>query len=926
MDLMPMQADLARFRQAFGPLQGKDPFPWQERLFREFVAGRIPLALDLPTGLGKTSVMALWLIARGLADDGVRGRLPRRLAYVVDRRAVVDQASAEAEKIRSGLKQSGLDLKRLGLGNVELPISTLRGQHIDNRDWLANPTASAIIVGTVDMIGSRLLFSGYGVSTKMRPYHAGLLGADTLVVLDEAHLVPPFEALLKVIAGDNRNFGPRSEEDRKIIPPFRVLSLSATGREDTNTQDKAGIGGACEAAFRLDEDDRRHPVVAKRIGASKKLTIHDTFNGKASLVDELAKHAWQLGAGDTPSRVLVYCNSRLDALKVKAEIEKHANKAGHTMELLVGQRRVHERDELFDWFDKNGFTGGSEERPPAKPTFLIATAAGEVGVDLDADHMVCDLVEWERMVQRLGRVNRRGWKQSRIEVVALPTKDSRTGDETWEQRLTRLRAPLELLPVLDDGTRDASPRAILTLKADPGAALKVREAQSEEPLRPALTRALVDAWSMTSLETHAGRPDVQPWLRGWEYKEQQSVVVWREHLPVCVQAERDVQVAKDEINDFFENAPPHLSESLEAETWQVAEWLFKRIKAATAAIEKRKEAREAMPLGHGSPVLFVLDSRDELVPDGVWNIGELAGLDRKERERDKKAFIGRLGGRTLIVSKSLGGLKDGMLNDDECGDPVTMDTAKDWGLRPFRVRKTNDPKPIREPGWRPSHRFACEIGVDQEPMRWLVVDEFKAEAGSEESRALSSCEQTLSDHGQATRNIAHRLTKAVGLPNDYVEVLALAARLHDEGKDFWRWQRAFNAPRGAVYAKTRGPANLKLLDGYRHEFGSLIKIEGNAEFQRLPSDQQDLLLHLVAAHHGNARPLISARNAEGAGVTPEARTLEVALRFERLQRRWGPWGLAWWESLLRAADQGASRENDEPSVAVTRSTEPAEMA
>jgi CRISPR-associated endonuclease/helicase Cas3 len=41
----------------------------------------------------------------------------------------------------------------------------------------------------------------------------------------------------------------------------------------------------------------------------------------------------------------------------------------------------------------------------------------------------------------------------------------------------------------------------------------------------------------------------------------------------------------------------------------------------------------------------------------------------------------------------------------------------------------------------------------------------------------------------------------------------------------------------------------------------------------------------------------------------EERARDVALRFARLQKRWGPWGLAWWEALLRAADQQASRED-----------------
>lgn len=173
-------------------------------------------------------------------------------------------------------------------GGDELPISTLRGKHIDNRKWLSDPTASAIIVGTVDMIGSRLLFSGYGVSQKMRPYHAGLLGTDTLIVLDEAHLVPPFEALTRMIEGGQSNaFGPRSADDRKIVPCFRLMSLSATGREKKKGEGEANAESRGQTAFgqrvfRLDADDEQHSIVAYRLKAPKRLTIHDTFDGKAS--------------------------------------------------------------------------------------------------------------------------------------------------------------------------------------------------------------------------------------------------------------------------------------------------------------------------------------------------------------------------------------------------------------------------------------------------------------------------------------------------------------------------------------------------------------------------------------------------------------------------------------------------------------------
>ena len=149
-------------------------------------------------------------------------------------------------------------------------------------------------------------------------------------------------------------------------------------------------------------------------------------------------------------------------------------------------------------------------------------------------------------------------------------------------------------------------------------------------------------------------------------------------------------------------------------------------------------------------------------------------------------------------------------------------------------------------------------------------------------------------------------------------MLESAARLHDEGKKASRWQRAFRAPPGGgPYAKTTGPLSVALLDGYRHEFGSIGEAENDADLKTLPADLRALALHLIAAHHGFARPLIGTGGCEDA--PPSASVLEdrasrVALRFASLQKAWGPWGLAWWEALLRAADQQASRASEDPTL------------
>lgn len=597
-----MSTTVDPFEAQFSALTGLRPFRWQARLFGRFVNGDVPSALDLPTGLGKTSVMALWLLARAR-----RATLPRRLVYVVDRRAVVDQATTEAEKLRSGLDRCPEMKSALGLGDRPLPISTLRGQFVDNREWLADPAAPAIIVGTVDMIGSRLMFSGYGVSAKMRPYHAGLLGADALIVLDEAHLVPPFAHLLQAIKQD-ASLWPKDEPDRELLPPFAFLPLSATQR-DLRTDERG------RPPLRLEEVDwKTDCVVNKRLNAEKRLRLASLVeNGQDS---QLAVAAWALALKDGKfSRVAVFCNRRekqdegggpsaqgvADAIKDLAKGDKKAGRVKlkiHPVELLVGARRVHERDGVARRLRELGFIG--EKKPLEKPAFLVATSAGEVGIDIDADHMISDLTAWERMVQRLGRVNRRGEGSAEINVfwgeATIKNADRPTEPEKRARTALASRAVIEKLPQID-GAFDVSPGALRILaegaRKDSALEALIDAATTPEPLRPALNRAVVDAWSLTSLQTHTGRPDVAPWLRGWVDDTAQTTIVWRTHLPLRegVPDWPRTSAEKKEVEDFFEAAAPHESEKLETETYRVATWLQKRAHALVA--RKRSPPNES---------------------------------------------------------------------------------------------------------------------------------------------------------------------------------------------------------------------------------------------------------------------------------------------------------------------------------------------
>ena len=83
----------------------------------------------------------------------------------------------------------------------------------------------------------------------------------------------------------------------------------------------------------------------------------------------------------------------------------------------------------------------------------------------------------------------------------------------------------------------------------------------------------------------------------------------------------------------------------------------------------------------------------------------------------------------------------------------------------------------------------------------------------------------------------------------------------------------------------------------------------SAEVLGVSDPERELILHLIAAHHGRARPHFPADEAfDPLATTQSDATLanEVPQRFGRLQRKYGRWGLAYLESILRAADWSAS--------------------
>jgi CRISPR-associated endonuclease/helicase Cas3 len=212
---------------------------------------------------------------------------------------------------------------------------------------------------------------------------------------------------------------------------------------------------------------------------------------------------------------------------------------------------------------------------------------------------------------------------------------------------------------------------------------------------------------------------------------------------------------------------------------------------------------------------------------------------------------------------------------------------------------------------------------------------------------------TLSAHQSAVRDRAGEIARNVGLSAPVVQAVMLAAGFHDEGKRDPRFQLMLHAGDRWQHAAAAAPLAKSGMDpadraafrraqrlsrypqGMRHEALS-ARIAAQVLTASAPIDaggrepgdgapDLDLVIHLIASHHGYARPLLPpvtdpspveielGSHGSGYPALSSAETVDWdgPGRFARLRDRYGPWGLALLEAIVRLADIWCSARSEE---------------
>ncbi|MDQ7911188.1 type I-U CRISPR-associated helicase/endonuclease Cas3 [Phytohabitans sp. ZYX-F-186] len=912
-----MSLDRADFDAFFTAVYGGHrPFRWQDRLLDHILhTGHWPDQLVAPTGAGKTSVIDVHVFAVALMAAGHPVRVPRRLALVVDRRALVDDQYEHARFVANQLADGrggatvlarmadaldSLRVRRKGPADPPLWTALLRGGAQPSREWLDDPVSCAVLCATPDMWGSRLLLSGYGSRRQAWPREAGLLAYDTVAVVDEAHLSQQLVTTARRVA----ELADVVEEPLGA-PVLQVVETTATPRTD------AGVAVGVEPGdVEVDEPLRQ------RLTAPKPVTLLPLASwpippsgsarkaGVTALADEAVRLRQEYG-----STVGCFVNT----VAVAAAVDEELRTRGMATALVCGRLRPYDVARLRPPKSTLLSIGGD----PAVDV-LVSTQTLEVGVDLDLAAAVTELAPGGAIAQRAGRVNRLGLRTTTAISVVVPAAELPANE--------RLGQPYRR----DDLV--AAHTWLAQRQSDP-AGLAPWALRDPRPPVPALRRDLLQrlelaqAWHLarTSDDLAAPQDDLDLWLSDdLDEPDHEFGIVVRRDLP------------DDEADavSLIEALPPREYEVFPVSIRKAAT-IRARLKPGSVLVRPGDDQPRPLTdddrLRPGDQI--VIDSTTELFtsrvvdPDGKERVDDV--LDALDEPKPGEVVLrierGIAAHRRLLDAVAAAADHPDELDPREVARLLRVH-REELAPRPMVVVAADLLDRSEDEPAGAEMRLYWQERDDGEPElgRLIVVDLRKATADAELRETWTPRRRPvpLRRHSEAVAERAEAVATRLGLDTGLVETLRLAGLHHDDGKADDRFQRSLR--HGPVLEEPLAKSGLRdlrtirrlrtasgLPTGWRHEQLSVVRAW--PELSTLDDKRRDLVARLIGTSHGHGRhdfPHTSEQLVGGAD--------EVAVTLfdegswdeliERTHNCWGVWGCAYLEALLRAADGQVSAE------------------
>ena len=821
---------------------------------------------------------------------------PRRLVWCLPMRVLVEQTEQVARQLAERIPEAHRPTVHVTMGGE------------DAGEWFLSPERPAIIIGTQDMLLSRALNRGYASARARWPMEFGLLNHDALWVMDEVQLMDVGLATSAQLQAF------REEDCGKRLRPCHTWWMSATLQPEwLNSVDTA------RHHFNWISEPCTVPASQQTGGLWNigKTLATDTIDPKADTVFAariLAEHG-SVSVGEYGRITLVVCNTVKRACETFDALRDEGRTEG--LELVHSRFRPAEREGWRERFlSRTACT-------PEVDRIIVATQVVEAGVDLSAGCLITELAPWPSLVQRFGRCARYGGSgkvlvvdRGRDEANAAPYQPEEL-ESAWEalQKLTEQGVGIAALEAYE-----------VSLNQEARARLY--------PFAPShlLLRREFDELFDTTPDLTGADLDISRFIRSGDERDLQ--VFW-------LDLKKDKKGEKPKCPS--EDRQPQRNELCSVPFLKARDWLCEKDKS------KLKASKRAW----------------------VWD-----WIDGEWKPATRETLYP---GRVVCVAADSGGYS---IERGFSPDSTTTVQLPDLERVDTQTAEFNE-------------------ADDQQDGEQLSITEWK----------------TIACHTSEVAAQANAIATEIALPSELQQILELAALFHDWGKSHPAFQNMLRRKRNDtepfksyLLAKSKkikpsirakyfaGSNETDERCGYRHELASALGMfallqtyapqhrallgpwsEVLAKLRKSPvpteplpassplvqrlldcsAENFDLLVYLVASHHGKVRVALHAapkdqeyRDRDGRGlpirgiregdrlpsvalIPGEPALPEVTLTLspaaiglsdrtgiswrERclgVTERYGPAGLAFLEAILRAADVRASRlKTNDPALA-----------